>query len=338
VSADLVLEVEDLTKHFGVRGRGVVRAVDGVSFELREGEVLGLVGESGSGKSTVGRCVTRLLEPTGGTVRLKGQDITHLSQRRLRPLRREMHIVFQDPSSSLNPRMTVGDIIGEPLRRHRIARGSVLRDRVADLLREVGLRPELIGRYPHELSGGQRQRVGLARALSVEPSLLIADEPTSALDVSVQAAILNLLAEVQRRRRFACLFITHDLAVVEFIANRVSVMYLGTLAETAPKEELFRSPKHPYTQALLSAAPVPDPAAQRERRRVVLAGDLPSPLNPPAGCRFHTRCPFADERSRTEVPALRDVTGRGHLVACHQVGDDGTGPVITESAVTFPAP
>jgi len=338
VSADLVLEVEDLTKHFGVRGRGVVRAVDGVSFELRVGEVLGLVGESGSGKSTVGRCVTRLLEPTGGTVRLKGQDITHLSQRRLRPLRREMHIVFQDPSSSLNPRMTVGDIIGEPLRRHRIARGSVLRDRVADLLREVGLRPELIGRYPHELSGGQRQRVGLARALSVEPSLLIADEPTSALDVSVQAAILNLLAEVQRRRRFACLFITHDLAVVEFIANRVSVMYLGTLAETAPKEELFRSPKHPYTQALLSAAPVPDPAAQRERRRVVLAGDLPSPLNPPAGCRFHTRCPFADERSRTEVPALRDVTGRGHLVACHQVGDDGTGPVITESAVTFPAP
>ena len=338
MSADLVLEVEDLTKHFGVRGRGVVRAVDGVSFELREGEVLGLVGESGSGKSTVGRCVTRLLEPTGGTVRLKGQDITHLSQRRLRPLRREMHIVFQDPSSSLNPRMTVGDIIGEPLRRHRIARGSVLRDRVADLLREVGLRPELIGRYPHELSGGQRQRVGLARALSVEPSLLIADEPTSALDVSVQAAILNLLAEVQRRRRFACLFITHDLAVVEFIANRVSVMYLGTLAETAPKEELFRSPKHPYTQALLSAAPVPDPAAQRERRRVVLAGDLPSPLNPPAGCRFHTRCPFADERSRTEVPALRDVTGRGHLVACHQVGDDGTGPVITESAVTFPAP
>ena len=338
MSADLVLEVEDLTKHFGVRGRGVVRAVDGVSFELRVGEVLGLVGESGSGKSTVGRCVTRLLEPTGGTVRLKGQDITHLSQRRLRPLRREMHIVFQDPSSSLNPRMTVGDIIGEPLRRHRIARGSVLRDRVADLLREVGLRPELIGRYPHELSGGQRQRVGLARALSVEPSLLIADEPTSALDVSVQAAILNLLAEVQRRRRFACLFITHDLAVVEFIANRVSVMYLGTLAETAPKEELFRSPKHPYTQALLSAAPVPDPAAQRERRRVVLAGDLPSPLNPPAGCRFHTRCPFADERSRTEVPALRDVTGRGHLVACHQVGDDGTGPVITESAVTFPAP
>jgi peptide/nickel transport system ATP-binding protein len=338
VTSDVVLQVADLTKHFSVRGRGLVRAVDGVSFELREGEVLGLVGESGSGKSTVGRCVTRLLEPTGGTVRLKGRDITHLSQRKLRPLRREMHIVFQDPSSSLNPRMTVGDIIGEPLRRHRIARGSVLRDRVAELLREVGLRPELIGRYPHELSGGQRQRVGLARALSVEPSLLIADEPTSALDVSVQAAILNLLAEVQRRRRFACLFITHDLAVVEFIANRVSVMYLGTLAETAPREELFRSPKHPYTQALLSAAPVPDPAAQRERRRVVLAGDLPSPLNPPAGCRFHTRCPFADERSRIEVPALRDVTGRGHLVACHQVRDDGSGPLITEAAGTFPAP
>ena len=327
-----VLEVEDLTKHFTVRGRGVVRAVDGVSFELREGEVLGLVGESGSGKSTVGRCITRLIEPTGGTVRLKGRDITHLTQRQLRPLRREMHIVFQDPSSSLNPRMNVGDIVGEPLRRHRLASGRALTDRVAELLHEVGLRPELIGRYPHELSGGQRQRVGLARALSVEPSLLIADEPTSALDVSVQAAILNLLAEVQRRRRFACLFITHDLSVVEFIANRVAVMYLGTIAETAPREELFRAPKHPYTQALLSAAPVPDPPAQRRRRRVVLAGDLPSPLNPPSGCRFHTRCPLADERSRTEVPALRDVTGSGHLVACHQVGDDGTAPSIVERA------
>jgi oligopeptide/dipeptide ABC transporter ATP-binding protein len=329
---DVVLEVEDLTKHFTVRGRGVVRAVDGVSFELREGEVLGLVGESGSGKSTVGRCVTRLIEPTGGTVRLKGTDITHLPQRRLRPLRREMHIVFQDPSSSLNPRMDVGSIVGEPLRRHGLGRGAALRDRVAELLHEVGLRPELIGRYPHELSGGQRQRVGLARALSVEPSLLIADEPTSALDVSVQASILNLLAEVQRRRRFACLFITHDLAVVEYVANRVAVMYLGTLAETAPREELFRSPKHPYTQALLSAAPVPDPAEQRHRRRVVLTGDLPSPLDPPPGCRFHTRCPLADERSRTEVPALRDVTGRGHLVACHQVGDDGTAPSIVERA------
>jgi len=331
---DVVLEVEDLTKHFTVRGRGVVRAVDGVSFELREGEVLGLVGESGSGKSTVGRCVTRLIEPTGGTVRLKGTDITHLPQRRLRPLRREMHIVFQDPSSSLNPRMDVGSIVGEPLRRHGLARGTALRDRVAELLHEVGLRPELIGRYPHELSGGQRQRVGLARALSVEPALLIADEPTSALDVSVQASILNLLAEVQRRRRFACLFITHDLAVVEYVANRVAVMYLGTLAETAPREELFRSPKHPYTQALLSAAPVPDPAEQRRRRRVVLTGDLPSPLDPPPGCRFHTRCPLADERSRTEVPALRDVTGRGHLVACHQVGDDGTAPSIVERAAS----
>jgi oligopeptide transport system ATP-binding protein len=333
---DLVLEVEDLTKEFTLRGRGVVHAVDGVSFQLREGEVLGLVGESGSGKSTVGRCITRLLEPTGGTVRLKGTDITHLSQRKLRPLRREMHIVFQDPSSSLNPRMTVGDIIGEPLRRHGLARGANLRDRVAELLREVGLRPELVGRYPHELSGGQRQRVGLARALSVEPSLLVADEPTSALDVSVQASILNLLADVQRRRRFACLFITHDLAVVEFIANRVAVMYLGTLAETGSREELFRAPKHPYTQALLSAAPVPDPTAQRQRQRVVLAGDLPSTLNPPSGCRFHTRCPLADERSRTEVPALRDVTGQGHLVACHQVGDDGTAPSITERAATSP--
>jgi oligopeptide transport system ATP-binding protein len=327
-----VLEVENLTKHFPARGGGVVRAVDGVSFQLGEGEVLGLVGESGSGKSTVGRCVTRLLEPTGGTVRLQGTDITHLSQRRLRPLRREMHIVFQDPSSSLNPRMTVGEIVGEPLRRHRLARGAVLAGRVAELLHEVGLRPELDRRYPHELSGGQRQRVGLARALSVEPALLVADEPSSALDVSVQAAILNLLAEVQRRRRFACLFITHDLAVVQLVASRVAVMYLGVLAEVAPSEELFRTPRHPYSQALLSAAPVPDPPLQRGRRRVVLAGELPSPLNPPAGCRFHTRCPLADERSRTEVPALRQVAGTGHLVACHQVLDDGTGPNLLELA------
>jgi oligopeptide transport system ATP-binding protein len=331
---EVVLEVTDLTKHFPVRGRGLVRAVDGVSFELREGEVLGLVGESGSGKSTVGRCVTRLIEPTGGTVRLKGTDITHLPQRLLRPLRREMHIVFQDPSSSLNPRMDVGSIVGEPLRRHGLARGNALRDRVAELLQEVGLRPELIRRYPHELSGGQRQRVGLARALSVEPSLLIADEPTSALDVSVQASILNLLAEVQRRRRFACLFITHDLAVVEYVANRVAVMYLGTLAETAPREELFRAPKHPYTQALLSAAPVPDPEQQRRRRRVVLTGDLPSPLDPPPGCRFHTRCPLAEERCRIEVPELRDVTSRSHLVACHLVADDGTAPSIVERAAS----
>ena len=314
-----VLDVEGLTKHFTVRGRGVVRAVDGVSFELAEGEVLGLVGESGSGKSTVARCVTRLAEPTGGTIRLRGHDITHLSQRRLRPLRREMHIVFQDPSSSLNPRMTVEEIVGEPLRRHRLARGRALAERVAELLREVGLRPELARRYPHELSGGQRQRVGLARALSVEPALLVADEPTSALDVSVQASILNLLAEVQRRRRFACLFISHDLAVVELVADRVAVMYLGLIVEIAPQQELFRAPKHPYTQALLSAVPVPDPAAQRQRRRVALTGDLPSPLAPPTGCRFHTRCPLADERCRTEPPALRDAAGTGHLTACHQV-------------------
>jgi oligopeptide transport system ATP-binding protein len=330
--SDPVLEVTGLTKHFAVRGRGLVRAVDGVSFTIGEGEVLGLVGESGSGKSTVGRCVTRLLEPTGGTIRLKGTDITHLSRRALRPLRREMHIVFQDPSSSLNPRMTVGDIVGEPLRRHRLAAGATLRDRVATLLHEVGLRPELYRRYPHELSGGQRQRVGLARALSVEPALLIADEPTSALDVSVQASILNLLAEVQRRRRFACLFIAHDLAVVELVADRVAVMYLGTLNEVAPKETLFSAPKHPYTQALLSAAPVPDPSVQRRRDRIVLTGELPSPLNPPPGCRFHTRCPLADERSRTEVPELRDVSGSGHLVACHQVGDDGSAPDLSRRA------
>jgi oligopeptide transport system ATP-binding protein len=326
VNAAPTLEVQDLVKHFRVGSQlvgsgGVVHAVDGVSFSIGEGEMLGLVGESGSGKSTVGNCVVRLLEPTSGTVRLKGRDITHLSRRELRPLRRDMHIVFQDPYSSLNPRMTCGDVVGEPLRIQGLARGRELEGNVLELFDRVGLRPELRHRYPHELSGGQRQRVGLARALSVSPSLLVADEPVSALDVSVQAAILNLMRDLQARMGFSCLFITHDLATVEYLCDRVAVMYLGQIVELAATAELFASPKHPYTQALLSAAVVPDPQVQRTRTRIVLEGDIPSPLAPPSGCRFRTRCPLEHEsapRSHEQEPPLVDV-GRGHFVACHLV-------------------
>ncbi|MEV0603242.1 oligopeptide/dipeptide ABC transporter ATP-binding protein [Streptomyces sp. NPDC050315] len=310
-----VLEVRDLERHFTASG-GTVRAVDGVSLTIERGEVLGLVGESGSGKSTVGRCVVRLDEPTGGRVALKGTDITHLSRRALRPLRTDMHLVFQDPSSSLDPRMTIGQIVAEPLRLHRLVPRSGLRGRVEELLGQVGLRPEHADRHPHELSGGQRQRISLARALSVAPDLLIADEPTSALDVSVQASVLNLLADLQRNRGFGCLFITHDLAAVEFLADRIAVMYLGRIVEEAPTSQLFADPLHPYTQALLSAAPVPDPTLQRTRERIVLHGDLPSPLSPPPGCHFHTRCPVAVDRCRTEVPELRGLPG-GRRVSCH---------------------
>jgi oligopeptide/dipeptide ABC transporter ATP-binding protein len=333
------LEVEGLVKHFHVGpqllgGGATVHAVDGVSFSIAPGEMLGLVGESGSGKSTVGNCVVRLLEPTAGTIRLKGRDISHLRRRELRPLRREMHIVFQDPYSSLNPRMTCGDIVGEPLLIQGLARGRALETQVRDLFDRVGLRPELRHRFPHELSGGQRQRVGLARALSVSPSLLIADEPVSALDVSVQAAILNLMRDLQRDMRFSCLFITHDLATVEYLCDRVAVMYLGKIVELAPTAELFAAPKHPYTQALLSAAVVPDPVVQRTRTRVVLEGDIPSPLAPPSGCRFRTRCPLAAEsapESEEIEPALVDVGGR-HFVACHLVRASGEAPALIDTA------
>jgi oligopeptide transport system ATP-binding protein len=332
-----VLEVEGLVKHFHVGsqllgGGGTVHAVDGVSLRVGPGEMLGLVGESGAGKSTVGNCVARLLEPTAGTIRIRGVDVTHLSRREMRPLRREVHMVFQDPYSSLNPRMTCGQIVGEPLRLHRLARGRELDRRVAALFDQVGLRPELRHRYPHELSGGQRQRVGLARALSVSPSLLIADEPVSALDVSVQAAILNLLRDLQNDMGFSCLFITHDLATVEFLCDRIAVMYLGKIVEEAPTEELFAAPKHPYTQALLSAAVVPDPVAQRARTRIVLEGDVPSPLEPPSGCRFRTRCPLAAESAPASVeeePPLR-LVAPGHLVACHLVGPGGEAPELID--------
>jgi oligopeptide transport system ATP-binding protein len=324
-----VLEVVDLVKHFKVAA-GLVRAVDGVSLMVGQGEVLGLVGESGSGKSTVGRCVTRLVNPTSGIVKIRGRDIATLSRRALRPLRRDFNIVFQDPSSSLNPRMTVGDIVGEPLKLHGLARGADRQRRVAELLDQVGMRGEVARRYPHELSGGQRQRVSIARALSASPKLLVADEPTSALDVSVQASVLNLIARLQGELGFACLFVTHDLAAVEFLANRVAVMYLGQLVEVTDRETLFALPRHPYTQALLSAA-LPDPAEQRHRQRIVLSGELPSPLAPPPGCRFHTRCPVAEQRCRVEVPALRPVGPQRALVACHLVGDDGTGPRLVDA-------
>ena len=312
-----VLEVDGLVKHFDE-----VQAVDGVSLTLAPGEMLGLVGESGSGKSTVANCIMRLLDPTGGTIRLKGTDITTLSRKQLRPLRRELHMVFQDPYSSLNPRMTVGDIAGEPLRLHGLASGAELDSRTAELFEQVGLRPEVRDRYPHELSGGQRQRVGLARALSVKPSVLIADEPVSALDVSVQAGILNLLRDLQAEMGFSCLFITHDLSIVEYLCDRVAVMYLGEVVETATREDLFASPQHPYTQALLSAALVPDPEVQRSRRRIVLEGDIPSPADPPSGCRFRTRCPRADESSPRCVEERPVLQGNGHLVACHLVEED----------------
>jgi peptide/nickel transport system ATP-binding protein len=312
--------VVDLVKHFGP-----VHAVDGLSLRVDPGEVVALVGESGSGKSTVGRLIVRLLDPTAGTVRLGGVDVGQLSRRALRPHRRTVSIVFQDPASSLDPRMTVGGIVAEPLRLHGVRR-SARRDQVREVLEQVGMRAGVAERYPHELSGGQRQRVSIARALVSRPGLLVADEPTSALDVSVQASVLNLLTDLQRDLGFACLFITHDLAAVEYLADRVVVMYLGRVAEVGTREQIFAHPRHPYTQALLSAAPVPDPARQRERRRVVLSGELPSQIDPPAGCRFHTRCPLAEERCRTEVPALREMSSGA--VACHLVADDGSGPDV----------
>jgi oligopeptide transport system ATP-binding protein len=332
-----VLEITDLKKYFHVggplsRNGGTVYAVDGVSLSIQPGEMVGLVGESGSGKTTVANCVVRLLDPTSGTIKLRGRDITRLSRRSLRPLRREMHIVFQDPYSSLNPRLPVGQIVAEPLRMHKLARGRELDHRVEELFDNVGLRSELRYRYPHELSGGQRQRVGLARALSVSPSLLVADEPVSALDVSVQAAILNLLQDLQEDLGFSCLFITHDLATVEFLCDRVAVMYLGKIVELATRAELFANPKHPYTQALLSAAVTPDPDVQRGRKRIVLEGDIPSPMNPPSGCPFRTRCPLESEsapRSHEEEPVLRDV-GNGHLVACHLVEPGGAAPRLVD--------
>jgi peptide/nickel transport system ATP-binding protein len=296
---------------------GDVRAVDDVSLEIRRGETLGLVGESGCGKSTVGRTILRLYKPTAGRIIFDGRDISNLGEAQLRPLRRRMQMVFQDPFASLNPRHSVGRIVGEPLRTHGIAKKKEAALRVRELLETVGLPTDAAGRYPHEFSGGQRQRIGLARALAVNPDLVVADEPVSALDVSIQAQIINLLEELQEEFDLTYLFIAHDLAVVRHISDRIAVMYLGWIVELSPAVELYENPLHPYTISLLSAVPIPDPAIERERESILLAGDLPSPANPPAACRFHTRCPYVQPtRCREEAPPLRTISS-GHAVACH---------------------
>jgi oligopeptide/dipeptide ABC transporter ATP-binding protein len=318
-----LLEVNGLKKHFPIRrgllGRvsGHVYAVDGISFTIGEGETLGLVGESGCGKSTAAKSIMKLIEPTAGEIKLRGARIDQLRPSAMRPYRRELQFVFQDPYSSLNPRLSVGAIVGEPLANYRIAAGSELKDRVIAILAKVGLRADAMERYPHEFSGGQRQRIGIARALAINPRLIICDEPVSALDVSVQAQVVNLLKDLQKEFRLSYLFVAHDLAVVENISHRIAVMYLGKIVELTDRQSLFSAPLHPYTEALLSAVPLPDPDAGR--KRIILGGEVPSPVNPPSGCRFHTRCPYAEPRCRIEEPVLREVAP-GHLVACHLRG------------------
>ena len=328
---ETLVSVRGLVKHFPVEGSDeVVRAVDGVSFDIFAGETLGLVGESGCGKSTVGRCLLRLIEPTAGEILFAGEDVISLDKKRLRALRREMQIIFQDPYASLNPRMKVGDIIGEPLVIHNQGTRSERRERVASLLRRVGLDPDYMNRYAHEFSGGQRQRIGVARSLALNPKLIVADEPVSALDVSVQAQVVNLLQELQEEFKLTYLFISHGLAVVEHISTRVAVMYLGRIVEIAEAAELYARPLHPYTQALLSAIPIPDP--KQKRKRIILQGDVPTPINPPSGCRFRTRCPLAIEECAQIDPELREVTP-GHHVACIRVPGWTDAPPLTDREV-----
>jgi oligopeptide transport system ATP-binding protein len=338
-----LIEVRDLKKYFPIyeglfsRHSADVKAVDGVGFTIDAGETLGLVGESGSGKTTIGRMLLHLLPATNGSIKYDGKEITTMRADDVRRLRSDMQIIFQDPYASLNPRMTVSEIIREPLKIHGIATGKEAQDRVQELLRLVGLRPYSANRYPHEFSGGQRQRIGIARALAVNPNFIVCDEPVSALDVSIQAQVINLLEDLQLQLGLTYLFIAHDLSVVRHISTRVAVMYVGKIVELADRDSLYYRPLHPYTQALLSAIPIPDPAAERRRKRIVLTGDIPSPVDPPSGCRFHTRCPVAFERCKVEDPAFTDY-GNGHFTACHWVEEhSGSAPDLTNGPVVLNA-
>ena len=319
----VLIDVRDLQMYFPVtkgvifQSRvGEVKAVDGVSFQIMRGETLGLVGESGCGKTTIGRCILQVIKPTGGEVRFRSQDLTQLSGKAIRPLRRELQVIFQDPYGSLNPRMTVGSIVEEPLVIHKTGDRNERKSTVRELFEVVGLNPSMMDRYPHEFSGGQRQRIGIARALAVNPSFIVCDEPVSALDVSIQAQVINLLRSLQERFDLTYLFISHDLSVVRHISDRVAVMYLGKIVEITGRDALYRDPKHPYTRALLSAVPIPDPVVEATRERSILTGDVPSPIDPPKGCSFHPRCPFAMDVCREVIPPLK-LTSMGHSVACH---------------------
>ena len=321
---DIVVEVENLVMYFPViagllqKKVGDVKAVDGVSFYIKRGETLGLVGESGSGKTTTGHCILQLYEITGGKVFFEGKDLAKLKAKEMRKMRRNMQLIFQDPYASLEPRMTAGDIIGEPLLVHNLVKGNEYKEQVAELFKMVGLEPRMADRYPHEFSGGQRQRIGVARALAVRPSLIVCDEPVSALDVSIQAQVINLLEDLQEQFNLTYLFIAHDLSVVRHISDRIAVMYLGHLVEMCDRTELYENPLHPYTKALLSAVPIPDPVIEAQRERIILTGDVPSPLHPPPGCVFHTRCPIAIEECSQAIPEFRDM-GNDHWVACIRV-------------------
>ncbi len=324
VASKTLVDVRELKMHFPLtrgivlqRVVGYVRAVDGISFSIERGQTLGLVGESGSGKTTIGRTIVRLYKPTAGQILFDGKDLAALSGEELRQERRRVQMIFQDPYASLNPRYTIGSLIAEPMHIFKVASRAEIRERTAELLRVVGLRPEYIDRYPHEFSGGQRQRIAVARALSINPEFVIADEPVSALDVSIRAQVLNLLQRLQRQFNLTYLFVSHDLSVVRHVADRIAVMYLGKIVELSDRDELYAAPKHPYTKALLSAVPIPDPQIEKRRQRIILSGDLPSPINIPSGCRFHTRCPMAQNICREIEPVFEAKEGREHYAACH---------------------